>query len=82
MEGCRLMPATQYIGEPSYFVAIKDGRVRSICKVGDGRLLLDCVCEWALDPTISSMIRVPASIASRSPGATEDQVRAWLAGGQ
>lgn len=61
------------------FVAIRNGQVRGIVGIRDDAISRDFLMEWALDPAVTSMIRVPVDIARKSFDATEDQVRAMLA---
>jgi hypothetical protein len=61
------------------FIAIRDGQVRGILGVRDDTISRDFLMEWALDPTVSSLIRVPIEIARKCWEASEDEVRAMLA---
>lgn len=60
-------------------LAFRDGKVRGISVVADDAVLLDCFIDWALDPTVGMMVRVPIDIARKSYDADVDQVRQWLA---
>lgn len=59
-------------------LAIRKGEVAGMCGITDDDILRDCVTEWALDPTVECMLRVPVEIARKSFDATEAQVRQWL----
>lgn len=60
-------------------LAIRNGEVHGICGISDDEVLRDCVAEWALDPTVECMIRVPIAIARKSFDATEADIRQMLA---
>ena len=60
-------------------LAIRRGEVAGMCGISDDEVLRDCLTEWALDPTVECMIRVPIAIARKSFEATEADVRQMLA---
>ncbi|KKB80824.1 hypothetical protein VW35_01035 [Devosia soli] len=66
------------MAEKFALLAIRKGEVRGMCGIVEDAALKECVSEWALDPTVDCMIRVPIEIARKSFDATEQQVREWL----
>lgn len=59
-------------------LAIRRGEVSGIVALQDNQILRDTVAEWALDPTVTSMIRAPLEIGRQSLFCTEYQVRLAL----
>jgi hypothetical protein len=60
-------------------LAIRDGEVRGMCGIQDDAILRESVAEWALDPSVTAMLRVPVEVARKAFDATEVEVRDMLA---
>lgn len=70
------------MSENKYVIlAIRDGMVRGMVGIQDDEILRLSVAEWALDPTVTDMIRVPVELARKSFDMSVDDVRAALAKG-
>jgi len=67
------------MSETFAILAFREGKVRGISVMIDHQVFRDGIVEWALDPTVEMMIRVPLDIARKSYDADVDQVRLWLA---
>jgi len=59
----------------SAFVAIRNGEVRGIMGIRDDSVSRDFLMEWALDPSVTCIIRVPIDVARKCFDATEQEVR-------
>lgn len=67
-------------GATHALLAIRAGKVDGICHIANSKTYRETAIEWALDPGVTSTLRVPIDIARKSWEAPEAQVRAWLAG--
>lgn len=64
---------------PDTIMIIRDGRFAGVVVVQDDQVLRDTLAEWALDPTVTEMIRAPLSVARTSFDSTVDEIRAAIA---